>query len=550
MCDEADNCPTIPNPDRRDGDQDQIGDVCDACPAAPGHVGAIMPGQDGDGDGDGRLDVCDACPADATDACATFLGCTGGGALVRVAAGAEGASFIGWLGTRCNGLTRDPATGALHTLSFDPVSQSLAVYSVDPVTAVATLVGPLDPPLSPSGLGRAADGRLMTITRGAQRPLVAIDSASGATTVVGNSGLADHAHRGIADDGGTLLAADAVTLLEVDADTGAPAPLATLTFPIHCGGPQDRDIDALVPSTNGELYALMRCFHPQYSYLATIDRQTGAVAFAGGNLPRMTGLVPLGAAVPERCYNCLDDDGDGLVDLADPACCLEPTPLAPTLRRSRLRDGRDGLSFDLRADLDTTALEIHPPPLAAVALQLDDPATGERWCARAVQEDFVALRADRLWRHRGDGPLRQVTLAHTTDPRTTRLRVRGRGVPLAESASLELRIGLQQGVATRPLCFAGSAAEDARGAAPVIPQAARASCSWCLAARKSYGNRSPPVAKRLPASSEHVDLRDLRRTCEPDRKKYRGIKPVDLAAPRLAQDADLQRGLQCAGRRG
>lgn len=59
---DCDNCPEDFNPDQRDGDCDNIGDLCDLCPTIPD------PGTDalnqGDQDEDGVGDLCDICPFD------------------------------------------------------------------------------------------------------------------------------------------------------------------------------------------------------------------------------------------------------------------------------------------------------------------------------------------------------------------------------------------------------------------------------------------------------------------------------------------------------
>jgi len=61
ICDTADNCPYIQNPDQADTDGDGAGDACDFCPAA-------LTGDQSDPDQDGLGSACDNCPLDANPA--------------------------------------------------------------------------------------------------------------------------------------------------------------------------------------------------------------------------------------------------------------------------------------------------------------------------------------------------------------------------------------------------------------------------------------------------------------------------------------------------
>jgi hypothetical protein len=81
LCDSADDCPAVANPDQVDSDGDGLGDACDPCPggdldgdgacdASDNCPGLSNPGQ-ADADSDGLGDACDNCPnaanADQTD---------------------------------------------------------------------------------------------------------------------------------------------------------------------------------------------------------------------------------------------------------------------------------------------------------------------------------------------------------------------------------------------------------------------------------------------------------------------------------------------------
>jgi alpha-tubulin suppressor-like RCC1 family protein len=57
---DGDNCPTTPNPDQANQDDDEFGDACDNC---PNHANT----EQADSDGDGAGDACDACPRDPDD---------------------------------------------------------------------------------------------------------------------------------------------------------------------------------------------------------------------------------------------------------------------------------------------------------------------------------------------------------------------------------------------------------------------------------------------------------------------------------------------------
>ena len=80
----------------------------------------------------------------------------------------------------------------------------------------------------------------------------------------------------------------------------------------------------------------------------------------------------------EICGNCLDDDGDGLVDFDDPACC--PAPGALRLVNGRLQAEKSGTGFRMRLQLASAGFSGADPVTLPVALQMRD-AAGALACA-------------------------------------------------------------------------------------------------------------------------------------------------------------------------
>lgn len=91
---------------------------------------------------------------------------------------------------------------------------------------------------------------------------------------------------------------------------------------------------------------------------------------------------------PERCDNCADDDGDGLVDFEDGDCCT-PAPL--TLQKSVLRPaGPSVAKVKLKARLSESGLVDGPKPTQDVVVQLR--GTEELLCARVPASSLERKR--------------------------------------------------------------------------------------------------------------------------------------------------------------
>ena len=91
----------------------------------------------------------------------------------------------------------------------------------------------------------------------------------------------------------------------------------------------------------------------------------------------------------ELCGNCVDDDGDGLVDYEDPDCCGATRPLTVTgvtLRPSTAPPG--GSRLDLNARYAASAPALFEPTAQDTSLQISDPA-GETFCATVAAAHWV-----------------------------------------------------------------------------------------------------------------------------------------------------------------
>jgi hypothetical protein len=90
----------------------------------------------------------------------------------------------------------------------------------------------------------------------------------------------------------------------------------------------------------------------------------------------------------EICGNCFDDDGNGLTDFEDPACC--PFTFESTVTSSRLVPANVASAVNLCSVLNAAPDQL-PFDLAEVYIQLRLPGAHELLCARIPAGDFVAV---------------------------------------------------------------------------------------------------------------------------------------------------------------
>lgn len=99
---------------------------------------------------------------------------------------------------------------------------------------------------------------------------------------------------------------------------------------------------------------------------------------------------------PEICGNCLDDDGDGLTDYEDAACC-DGGPIGLAMKRGQLKPAKTGVKVSLQASLPAAIT----PDTQAMTLQMRTAAGDEALCAVVPPGAFV--RKGKKWRFRDRG---------------------------------------------------------------------------------------------------------------------------------------------------
>jgi hypothetical protein len=99
-----------------------------------------------------------------------------------------------------------------------------------------------------------------------------------------------------------------------------------------------------------------------------------------------TGLVAAEAPAIEICGNCIDDDGNGLVDLADAACCVPERTASMELREGVIAPGRETSRLRLAATLGGDA-SLSAPGGQQVLMQLGSAPNGS-FCASMPPSAF------------------------------------------------------------------------------------------------------------------------------------------------------------------
>jgi len=117
---------------------------------------------------------------------------------------------------------------------------------------------------------------------------------------------------------------------------------------------------------------------------ATISTGPTTSTTGPGGSTTTTTTVP---GTPEICGDCIDNDGNGLTDFEDPACCVGDHVVTLTWKRGRIRPGGAISALRLRTRLATTAGI--DPKHQTVYVQLRQDGGGELLCAQIPTTDLL-----------------------------------------------------------------------------------------------------------------------------------------------------------------
>jgi hypothetical protein len=158
--------------------------------------------------------------------------------------------------------------------------------------------------------------------------------------------------------------------------------------------------------------------------------------------------------VDEVCGNCLDDDGNGLIDFEDSACCALPASLA--IRSARITPHGAASRVRLRATLPPSAAAQTDAGTHDVVLQMRQVGGDQLLCAQLPAARFVRKGARlRFVDRQGQVPSAQrltaVSLRVLRDG-SARLRAKGKRVTFRSPAGSDVVLGLGFRGASREAC--------------------------------------------------------------------------------------------------
>ena len=100
----------------------------------------------------------------------------------------------------------------------------------------------------------------------------------------------------------------------------------------------------------------------------------------------------------EICGNCIDDDGNGLTDFEDPACCMQSQAFTMTVTRGLLRPRGVTTRLKLKSLLAKAGLADVNPLKQDVFVQIRPAGGTDVLCAKAPADKFMKMHgAFKFW---------------------------------------------------------------------------------------------------------------------------------------------------------
>ena len=119
-----------------------------------------------------------------------------------------------------------------------------------------------------------------------------------------------------------------------------------------------------------------------------------------GTTSTTTSTLGTGPVPPPReiCGNCIDDDGNGLTDFEDPACCMQSQAFTMTVTRGLLRPRGATTRLKLKSLLAKVGLADVNPLKQDVFVQIRPAGGTDVLCAKAPADKFMKMHgAFKFW---------------------------------------------------------------------------------------------------------------------------------------------------------
>lgn len=257
---------------------------------------------------------------------------------------------VGPVGFAVTGLAIDPTTGTLYGSTGRQASAGQpnpgSLIKIDRTTGKGTLIGDERANTETAAdITFTPDGALFGWLEDTTDDLVTINTATGAATVVGDSGLDTYGSGIASNSAGVLYFAgegEQGRLFTIDRSTGAATPIATLNGPNG-----DPGISSLAFDASGTLFgSRIPSDSPSFgSDLITLNTGTGAITSKGPSVDRLDGI----AFVPPRTATLkkkLKNGGEKvrlfgqIADTGDPACLADQPVKVQRLRLGAAKSAR------------------------------------------------------------------------------------------------------------------------------------------------------------------------------------------------------------------